>query len=55
MLQFSISSFYEIVPADHDKRYEKETVIIDDKNIEIMLKSLATKKIRALKMLIGLH
>ena len=42
MLQFSISSFHEIVPADHDKRYEKETVIIDDKNIEIMLKSLAS-------------
>ena len=44
MLQFSISSFHEIIPADHDKRYEKETVVIDDKNIEIMLKSLATKK-----------
>ncbi len=44
MLQFSISSFHEIVPADHAKRYEKETVIIDDSNIEIMLKSLAAKK-----------
>ena len=44
MLQFQISKFHEIIPADHDKRYEKETVVIDDKNIEIMLKSLATKK-----------
>ena len=44
MLQFQIDKFHEIVPADHGKRYEKETVVIDDKNIETMLKSLAAKK-----------
>ena len=44
MLHFRIDKFHAIVPADHDKRYEKETVVIDDKSIETMLKSLAAKK-----------
>jgi integrase len=44
MLQFQINTFHEIIPADHGKRYEKETVVIDDKNIERMLQDLAAKK-----------
>ena len=49
----SIHTFHEIIPADHDKRYEKETVVIDDKNIEIMLKSLATKKDKSFEDEVG--
>ena len=44
VLKFKTHTFYEIVPADHSQRYEKETVIIDDNQIEKMLISLGTKK-----------
>lgn len=44
MLKYDITKQWEVVPADHEERYEKETVIIDEKQLGDMILDLQKSK-----------
>jgi len=44
MLKYDITKQWEVVPADHEERYEKQTVIIDEKQLGDMILDLQKSK-----------
>ena len=44
MLKYDITKQWEVVPADHEERYEKQTVIIDEKQLGNMILDLQKSK-----------
>ena len=44
MLKYDITKQWEVVPADHEERYEKETIVIDEKQLGDMILDLQKSK-----------